>query len=314
MAYRIKRREKFAKGVRRVVREQLKRATGAAKAVEGEQEERVHEVRTRLKRSRAALAMIEQRAGRNATREMRRLRDTARRLAKPRDIAVQAHTFRILRTQLPAALSPRLEARLDLAERQMRRSLDPDKIERDLRRTARALKQVRRRTGPWKTGPGRRAVADGVTEMYKRARAALERVRSHPTPERLHDWRKRVKALWYQLQIVGRAVPELATLLAPKVERLGEILGQIHDLDCAKETIETHERWFGPPAEREALLAIVEEWRAGLERDAFTLAETVFAGRPRDVRALIETGWRSWRHPPRQQPATPAPHVAAYMQ
>src|SRR5581483_5864219 len=142
MAYRIKRREKVARGVRRAVREQLERAASAAQAREGQQEERVHEVRTRLKRSRAALAMIEKRAGREAARERRRLRDTARRLARPRDLAAQAHTFRILRTQLPAALSPRLEARLELAERQMRRALDPDRIDRDMRRAARALKRI----------------------------------------------------------------------------------------------------------------------------------------------------------------------------
>jgi len=32
-----------------------------------------------------------------------------------------------------------------------------------------------------------------------------------------------------------------------------------------------------------------------LEREAFALAAGLFAGRPRDVRELVETGWETWR-------------------
>ena len=81
-----------------------------------------------------------------------------------------------------------------------------------------------------------------------------------------------------QLKIVSAAVPELEDTLAPKLERLGEILGQIHDLDCAAATSERHPRWFGTEADREAVRVLVAEHRVLLERDAFSLAETVFAG------------------------------------
>ena len=53
----------------------------------------MHEVRTRLKRSRAALALIRGRVGKVADRDDARLRDAARRLARPRDLAVQATRF-----------------------------------------------------------------------------------------------------------------------------------------------------------------------------------------------------------------------------
>jgi hypothetical protein len=69
----------------------------------------------------------------------------------------------------------------------------------------------------------------------------------------------------------------------------------VHDLHCAKATAELHPRWFGRPADLQAVLAAVDERRAALEAEALALAETVFAGRPRDVRALVKTGWRIWR-------------------
>ena len=98
-----------------------------------------------------------------------------------------------------------------------------------------------------------------------------------------------------ELKIVGRAVPELATRYLDKVEKLGEILGQVHDLDCAAATAERHPRWFGSEAECDAVRGLVAEHRVVLEREAFALAAGLFAGRARDVRELVETGWETWR-------------------
>jgi CHAD domain-containing protein len=298
MGFRIKRKDRVDEAVRRIVRAQLGAAIRAARDADGSQEERVHEVRTRLKRSRAALALIRRQVGKVAVRDDKRLRDAARRLARPRDLAVQAHTFRVLGTRLPIELPPHLVRRLVSVERQMRRALAPDEVERELRRSVRALRRLRRRLGRWPVAHGRRAVGEGVTETYRKARRALRAVRVRPSPRRFHDWRKQVKALSYELHIVGGAIPELLTTLVPKVERLADLLGQVHDLDCAKATAELHPRWFGRGEDLQSVLALLDERRAALEAESLALSETVFAGRARDVRALVEIGWQLWRHRP----------------
>ena len=304
MGYRIKKKEEVVKAVRRIVREQLRSAIRVARDRKRDQEERVHEVRTRLKRSRAALALIRKEAGTKGKRDDRRLRDAGRLLARPRDLAVQAHTFRVLGTRLQSELPPRLLARLSAAERQIRRALEPDDVERDLKRAARALRRLRRELSGWGVDHGRRAIGEGVTRTYRHGLATLSAAREHRTPKRFHEWRKQVKALSYELRIIAAAVPELTTTLMPKVDRLGEILGQIHDLDCVKATARLHPRWFGRAADGEAVLAAVDERRAELESEALTLANSVFAGRARDVRALVETGWKIWRKGP------PLPDIA----
>ena len=121
----------------------------------------MHEVRTRLKRSRAALAMIRQRPGGRAAVDAARLRDTAKRLAKPRDLAVQAHTFRLLGSRLQKSLPPRLLAQLSKAERQLQRELRPKRVERELRRTAKRLRTLRADLGSWEVTGGRRAIGKG---------------------------------------------------------------------------------------------------------------------------------------------------------
>jgi CHAD domain-containing protein len=298
VGYRIKQKERVGKAVHRIVREQLRSAIRVARDKKLDQEERVHEVRTRLKRSRAALALIRRQAGQGAARDDRRLRDAGRLLARPRDLAVQAHTFRVLGTRLQSELPPRLLARLAAAERQIRRELEPDEVERDLKRAARALRRLRRELSGWGVGKGRRAIGESLTRTYRGGLVSLEAARERPSPERFHHWRKKVKALAYELRLIAAAVPELTTTMMPKIDRLGEILGQIHDLDCVKATAELNPRWFGRAADGEAVLAAVDDRRAELEHEALRLAGSVFAGRARDVRALVETGWKLWREGP----------------
>jgi CHAD domain-containing protein len=315
MAYRIKRKEHVGKGIRRILREQLRRAIDSARDREGIQDERVHDVRTRLKRSRAALELIGGTVGKKvektAKRTDRRLRDRGRRLARPRDVVVQAHTFRILGTRLSRELPPGLLERMRDVGEQMRKKLDERSVEKELRRTAKSLRKLRRQLRKLPVKRGRRAIGKGITETYREARRALAAVHDDPTPERFHDWRKQVKLLSNELKIVGRAVPELATRYLDKVEKLGEILGQVHDLDCAAATAERHPRWFGSEAECDAVRGLVAEHRVVLEREAFALAAGVFAGRPRDVRELVETGWESWRQRKRQPRAAEVATVQA---
>jgi CHAD domain-containing protein len=294
MAYRIKRKERVSKGTRRILREQLQRAIESARDRRAPQDERVHDVRTRLKRSRAVLELIGA-SGKSAEKTDRRLRDLGRRLARPRDNAVLAHTFRILGTRLSRELPAGLLERLRDVGGQLRAKLDEKAVEKDLRRTARALRKLRRRLHKWPVKRGRRAIGKGITSTYREARRALAKVHAEPTPERFHEWRKQVKLLSNELKIVERAVPEMTTRFAPKVEKLGEILGHVHDLDCAAATAERHPRWFGAEADCDVVRGLVAEHRVALERQAFALAMGVFAGRPRDVRELVETGWKSWR-------------------
>lgn len=295
MAYRIKRKERVGKGIRRIVREQLRRAIETAGDRDGNRDERVHDVRTRLKRSRAALELIEAEVGKRVKKTDRRLRDRGRRLARPRDMVVQAHTFRILGARLSRELPTGLLERMRHVGEQLQRTLDEKAVEKELRRTARSLRRLRKRLRKWPVKRDRRAIGEGVTNTYREARRALAAVHAEPTPERLHDWRKRVKLLSNELKIVGRAVPELATRYLAKVEKLGDLLGQIHDLDCVAATAEKHPRWFGSDADCEAVRGLVAEHRVALEREAFALAGGIFAGRPRDVRELVVTGWKTWR-------------------
>src|SRR4029453_5308563 len=196
MAYRFKRKERVGKGIRRILRQQLRRGIETARDTEGaSQNERVHAVRPRIKRSRAAIELCGAQIGKSARKTDKKVRDLGRRLAGPRDNAVQVHTFRILGTRLSRELPVGLLERIRDVGEQLRRNIDARSVEKELRRTARALKGVRRRLGRWRIDHGRRTVGKGVTRTYKRARRALARVHADGTPEQFHELRKLVKLL-----------------------------------------------------------------------------------------------------------------------
>ena len=78
----------------------------------------------------------------------------------------------------------------DVSE-QMRHRLDAKSVEKELRRTGKRLRKLRRRVRDLPVRRGRRAIGEGITRTYRRARRAFAAVQDEPTPERRHDGESR---------------------------------------------------------------------------------------------------------------------------
>ena len=217
------------------------------------QDERVHDVRPESSDRARRIELCGAQVGKSAEKTDKTVRNWGGGWRGRATYAVQAHTFRILGTRLSRDLPAGLLERLRDVGEQLRRDTDAKSVEKELRRTARALQRVRRRLGGGASDHGRRAIGKGITRTYSRRGARWRRCTRDPTPEQFHEWRKLVKLLSNELKIVGPAVPELATRYAVKVEKLGDILGQIHDLDIAAATTDRHPRWFGSDADLEVV-------------------------------------------------------------
>ena len=211
-------------------------------------------------------------------------------------MVVQAHTFRILGTRLSPELPAGLLERMRDVGEQMRRKLDEKSVEKELRRTARALRKLRRRLRKLPVTRGRRAIGKGITATYREARRGARGGSADPTPERFHDWRKQVKVLSNELQDRRAArSPSWRRAISTRSRSWARSSGR-----CTTSTARprrpsaTRAGSARKPSVRRCA-ALVAEHRVVLEREAFALAAGVFAGRPRDVRELVETGWEIWR-------------------
>lgn len=67
----------------------------------------------------------------------------------------------------------------------------------------------------------------GLVASYKRCRKQWRSIRRWPEREALHRWRRSVKQLQYQLQML---VPGQHQRYQVRIKRLGQLLGQLHDL------------------------------------------------------------------------------------
>lgn len=266
--------------LRRILDEELSSALTRLRSVPDP--EAVHGIRKNLKKARALLRLY--RAGlpgqpaANAA-----LRAVAAALSERRDAAVRLATFDRLFPDLPETLSP-LRAQL-LSE-----SRAPD--EAPTAGLAATLADLRERMAGWQLkGKPARVLARGLATTRRRAQAAAEAARATPDcPERVHDWRKRVKDLWYQSRLFAPVWPDLFRVLVAEADQLGETLGRHNDLAVLALHLQTVSGDVLPDVARALLATRIEDARTSILSRAFPASDRLLAG---DPEAVAET-WVNW--------------------
>lgn len=292
----LRRDETGTHGARRIVRRQL---SGALEYLEAKQlgDEQVHCARKEIKKARATLRLLRDALG-DATyrRENTVLRDVARPLSAVRDGKVLLDTLDKLARRYGAEMNaiPLDELRKALRRDRLRtrRILTPASS-KPIRA---ALRQAHERSARWRVGDaGWRVIGSGLTRIYSKGRQALEASRAKRSAENLHEWRKQVKYLWHQLQLLEPLWPALIGELADQAHKLADYLGDDHDLAVLREKIIEHKNVFPDAASRSALLALLDRCRVQLQDKAFVLGARVYEERPREFATRFAGYWNDWQ-------------------
>ena len=109
-----------------------------------------------------------------------------------------------------------------------------------------------------------------MDRTYRRGRAAFKAARRDTTSEHLHAWRKRVKDLWYQQQLLKDSWPGVMKAQAKEAKKLSKLLGDDHDLTVLAEHVEDPE-----------VHELVAKRRAELLQEARALGRRIYAERPK---------------------------------
>lgn len=187
----------------------------------------VHTTRKGIKRLRAFLRLARRSIGTSTYRiENGALRDTGRLLAPARDAYVLVDTARDLDA------SDRILHALDEDYTAVMAALESvDRLQAVHRLEAIA---TRWRLLSWH-GPDPKSIGAGIRRTYRRGLVDLETVRSTPTAAAFHGWRRRVKYLRYQLEVLD--APK--RFLHPYTQ-LGDDLGLEHDQTVLLGVCEQH--------------------------------------------------------------------------
>jgi CHAD domain-containing protein len=286
--FRLEKGEKLSDGIRGVLEGQVERAISHLQGREDEPPDKaVHEARKSFKRNRAALRLARKELGKEIfARENGRYRDLGRDLAGVRDADVLMATLEDIATR-----SGRDGAFAGLRER-LRNDRDAKRgelLDDDTARTA-AIERLQDAHEAIDFLPldeqDPSVLIAGLRRTYRDGRRAARAAQETHTTEALHEWRKRVKDLWHQCQVLRPFWPARMKTMASQASKLSDFLGEDHDLavllDAARQRPHTL-----ASGELELLETLVGRRRAQLQGAALKRGRKVYARKPRKLAKLI---------------------------
>ncbi|MCB0828158.1 MAG: CHAD domain-containing protein [Solirubrobacterales bacterium] len=265
------------------------------------QGEAVHEARKDAKKIRAALRLIRGELGEDRFRsENRRFRDGARLLAGMRDTEVMAETVGAMIKRHPetaAQLTP-VNRELRARAEQLKQGSGRGDARARLNMAADAFDGGVAVVSAWQLddhgwdsyGPGlRRTYRDGRRGL----RAIERRLRSGPVQEaagEVHEWRKRVKDLWYQLRLLRDGWKIGLAGLVDETDRLADLLGDFNDLAVLEREMQRSRLTAAQAAQLDRLIAAGE---SELLDSAVPLGRLIYAEKPSRFSDRIGSYWEA---------------------
>jgi CHAD domain-containing protein len=269
-AFRLKQDEALPDGIRRIARGRIDHATDALTEAG---EKGVHDARKDMKKLRALLRLVRGEIGEKIfRREADTFRDVARELSGVRDADVMLATLADLESRYGAETGP------------IRQALEAHRVrtagggrEQAARVAIRILSEARGRVDAWPLErDGFEAVEAGLKRTYRAGRRDWRAALSDPSTENLHEWRKRVKDLWYHCSILEETWKPVMRALADEAHELSDRLGDDHDLAVLLD--------FGA----DSLEPLVATRRRELQEEAFAYGTRLYVDKPKAFVRRIE--------------------------
>jgi CHAD domain-containing protein len=241
----------------------------------------VHDVRKDAKKLRALLRLLQPAIDpKLRRRENRAIAQIARGLSGSRDADVLAAQAAALREravgQAPAATFTAVHDAFVQASGTVQ-------LDGKIASAVVELEALAQRTGDWALDDVRaRTLVDGLQRTYGRGRDELGRVRRAPADAaQLHEWRKRVKDLWYQQRLLRDAWSRVIKAQAAELDTLGELLGDDHDLSVLRDELTAPGGvGAGLAVDLEPVLAAIDARRTHLQTRALEIGTRIYAEKP----------------------------------
>jgi len=144
------------------------------------------------------------------------------------------------------------------------------------------------------------ALAPGLELSYRRARRDFERCEKRGAGhlgECFHSWRKRVKDLGYQLELLENLPADEIHPLRKDIRRLGTLLGDDHDYLVFADQVRQRENHYLGLANFRPVRKKLKRRLKDLRAKEFAIAHKFFADKPRLWIARLATWWKVWKNP-----------------
>ncbi len=274
---------------RRIAREQLDRAIRELRDLP--RAEAIHQARKRCKKLRALLRLFRPVLGETYGKANAHLRDAAGGMSGQRDATVLVQTHRNLFFATRAKIARKFGGiHAHLVHR--RDSITRGRKGPSAKSFRGALQTIRDDVDRWKLDPDSiESVLASERKTYTRGRKAMAAAFDSLDPEALHEWRKRVKYYGHHTRLLRDLWPTVMKAQASEIARLGDILGDDHDLAVLRDTLQA-DPTFGSAKTLQPFFKIIEARQTELRDTAQTLGHRVHAEKPKHhtkrLRALTQ--------------------------
>jgi CHAD domain-containing protein len=296
MAFRFKRKEPLRKAVSRLGRRQTEKAL--CLLVKCERLEAVHEVRKAIKQARAFLRLTRGTMSRaEYCRYSETFRDAAGLLGDARDAHVKVNALtdltRHFKGELKAGAFRHIKGVLIADCRKEQAALTRDrvsnKVNRLLKPNSRRFASAKFKRAGWSL------LAPCLQRSYRDGRRGYWSAENSGAPEEFHEWRKRVKDLYYQTQLLCPVWPEQMNAAEAELKQLGQLLSDYHDLVMLTEPKAMKQYRKESEDEAEMLGGLAAEREITLRTQALALGAKFYEEKPKVFCQRIGRYWQQWR-------------------
>ena len=297
MSYQLDKDLNLKKNINIIASEELK---GCIQSLENMGiHEATHDIRKRLKKLRALARIVRDEMGEKNYKDLNiYFRDLGRELSDLRDLTAHIETVEILKERYGnylyvnffSGIIKQIEKERDELEKKLRESNFFSK------HLVQKLKYAQSELAKWPVNSNDiQIILPSIERVYKRGKEALAKSYKNPTKENFHEWRKRVKYLWYQTLLLQETWPQFFETLEIEIHELADLLGNDHDLMVLQVKLNSGDFATKDLRQLELLNAIINQYSETLRNNAKTKGELIYAESPANftkrIGSYTEINW-----------------------
>ncbi|WP_026934801.1 CHAD domain-containing protein [Christiangramia echinicola] len=297
MSYQLDKDLDLNKNISNIVAEELQGCLTALDTLDIH--EAIHDIRKRLKKIRALARIVRDELGDEKYNEINIFfRDLGREISDFRDLTAHLETIALLNERYGkhiyvnflSTIHKQIEKERDTMEKELRESkfFSEHLVDK--------LKQAQKKLLTWPVHNNDiQIILPSIKRVYKRGKKALKKSYKNPTKENFHEWRKRVKYLWYQTLLLQDTWPQFFETLELELHELADFLGNDHDLMVFQLKVNSGDIDIKDPQQLELMNAIINQYSKKLRDNAKTKGELIYAESPADftkrIGSYTEINW-----------------------
>jgi len=295
MVYRYRLGENAESEIRRLISKRMALSVQNIQDGSMDTDEVIHEFRKNMKKVRAALRLVRDVVGKERYHiENADARDIARAVFQLREMFVLKTTLEMLKEQFFDEINNDFysETREKLKEKYgdlKKKLLDEENLlGQVVMRLDQKKEEVKSLPVP---AEGFDAFRKGLERVYRRGRKAKKMAHRKAAPENYHEWRKRVKYLWYQLRLLKEIWPGGLKGYINELHVLSSDLGDIHDLFIFKKKIGKIIKASENEDKMNDLNVFTDELLKDKMNAALGLGDKIYCETSKDFMKRIEAYW-----------------------